>query len=78
MAVRLLDLAKQLEETEGAAMSRKISASDRALLMEALSAMAPLIDRAQTVDVTPLEAMEGKRCTDSFQAAVELLGAPKA
>jgi hypothetical protein len=74
MAVRLLDLAKKLEETDGAAMIRNISASDRALLMEALSAMSPLIKHAQTVDVTPLEAMERERCTDNFQAAVELLG----
>ena len=66
-------MAKKLEETEGAAMIRNISASDRALLMEALSAMAPLVEHVQLVDVPPLEAMERKRCTDNFQAAVALL-----
>jgi hypothetical protein len=78
MAVRLLDLAKKLEETEGAAMSGKISASDRALLMEALNAMAPLVNHAQAMDVTPLEAIERKRCTDHLKAAIALLGGTRA
>jgi hypothetical protein len=74
MAVKLLDLAKKLEKAEGAAMSRKISSSDRALLMEALSALAPLLDHPQTVDVAPLEGIERKRCTENIQIAIERLG----
>ena len=74
MTLRLLALARKPEETEGAAMSRNILASDRALLMEALSALAPLIQHAQTLEVTSLKAIERKRCTEHFQAGIELLG----
>jgi hypothetical protein len=74
MAVQFLDLAQKLEESDGAAL--KVSSADRALLMETLSAVAPLVDHSGTVDVSALDLTELRRCKDGVQGLIELLGGP--
>lgn len=77
MAVKLLELANKLDATDGAGLRVKFSASDRAVLMEALSAMEPLVDRPQTSDVSPREMIEREHCAGRLRSVIELLREPQ-
>jgi hypothetical protein len=75
MAVKLLDLAAKLDGAEAGGVIHKLSPSERALLMEALSAIAPLLDHASALDVSPEDMAERRRCAEYFQSAIDLIGA---
>ena len=76
MAVKLLDLAKKLDETDAAGVKLKVCSSERALLMEAFTTMAPLLEPTQTHDVSPREMAERQRCSDTIRSILEWTGAP--
>jgi hypothetical protein len=75
---KMLDLANKLEAATGAGLRLKFSSSDRALLMETLSALAPLIGHAGRASVGPHEIMERKQCAANLESVVALIGAPPA
>jgi hypothetical protein len=73
MADKLLELANRLDEAEGE-MSLQFLASERAVLMEALSSMAPLLDLSAKLEVSPREIPEPERCAGTLQELIARSG----
>jgi hypothetical protein len=74
VSVKLLDLATKLDASEVAGSTETFSASERALLMEAFTSMAPLINHAQAFDVSRREMRELEGCAENFRSVIELIG----
>jgi hypothetical protein len=73
MAENLLELAKKLNQAQGG-MSLQFLPSERALLMQALSSLAPLLDLSLEREVSPREMPEPERCARSLQELIARSG----